>query len=146
MAGSPARSAKPRIAVFIMILPQFYEHGDLILKQQRSELIQAAAPGLPLMSSQWGYIVVTVNPSLFERFGVRLGVAAEGSAASAASAVGGVNFAAAVTDEHKLGLLFEGRHVGDIRWSNAAAAEDANMGELIKVGQGDRSRLHAAHR
>ena len=55
------------------------------------------------------------------------------------------NFAAAIADEHQLDLLLEGSHVGNIRWSDAAAAENADMGELVEVGQGDRSGLHAAH-
>jgi hypothetical protein len=67
-------------------------------------LIEAAAPGLPLVRSQWGYVVVTVNASLFERFGVRLGVAAETAAATSAVAA---DFAAAVADEHDLDLLLE---------------------------------------
>ena len=62
-----------------------------------------------------------------------------------AAAAVGVKFTAAVADEHHLDLLLEGGQVGDIRHGDAAAAEDADVGELVEVGQGDLPGLHAAH-
>ena len=88
------------------------------------------------------HIEVTVDACRFQRFGIRLGVAAEAAAAASAIAA---KFTAAVADEHHLDLLLEGGHVGDVRRGDAAAAEDADVGELVEVGQGDRPGLHAAH-
>src|SRR5690348_11155089 len=108
--------------------------------------MQASAPGEPFVSRARRYVVVSVDTRLFESFGVRLRVAAEWSAVGARPAVGGVHLAAAVADKHQFDLFLEGRHVGDVRQSNAAAAEDANMGKLVEIRQGDGSSLHAAHR
>src|SRR5208283_6247980 len=110
----------------------------LVLEEQRCEFMQAAPPGLPLVSRLRRHVEDAVDASLFERLGVRLGVASEASA-PAASAVGGVKFAAAVADEHDLDLLLEGGQIGDVRQGDAAAAEEADMGELVEVGQGDHS-------
>src|SRR5690349_20141022 len=108
--------------------------------------MQASPPGEPIVRGARRNVVVSVDTRLFESFSVRLRVAAEGSAVAARSAVGWVNFAAAVADEHESDLLFEGIHVGDVRQSNAAAAEDANMGKLVEVRQAAGSSLHTAHR
>ena len=88
------------------------------------------------------HIEVAVDARRFERFRIGLGVAAEASAAAAAIAT---QFTAAVADEHHLDLLLEGSHVGDVRRRDAAAAEDADVRELVEVGQRDRPGLHAAH-
>ena len=84
----------------------------MVLEQQRRELMQAAPPGLPLVSRVGRHIEVTVYAGGFERFGIGLGVAAEASAAASAIAT---QFTAAVADEQHLDLLLEGGQVGDIR-------------------------------
>ena len=58
---------------------------------------------------------------------------------------GSAVFATTVTDEHDLDVLLEGVRIGDLGRGNAAAAEDADVGELVEVSQGDGARLHAAH-
>ena len=69
-------------------------------------------------------------------------VAAKASAAASSIAT---KFKAAVADEQHLDLLLEGGQVGDIRHGDAAAAEDADVGELVEIGQSDLPGLHAAH-
>ena len=88
---------------------------------------------------------MTVHSGLFERFGVRLGVAAEWSTSRAASAIGRIDFPAAVANEHKFDLLLESRHVRDVCCSNATPAENANVRKLVEISLGDRSGLHATH-
>src|SRR5205085_9992090 len=119
---------------------------DVILEHQLCELMQASPPTQPFVSGAGRYVVVSVDTRFCEGFGVYLRISTERPAVGAWSAVGGVNFTAAVTDEHKLYLLFEGSQVGNIRQGNAAATEDADIGELIQVGQSDSPGLHAAHR
>ena len=88
------------------------------------------------MSCLWRYVTVTVDARLFERFGVCLEVAAKASTATTSAATG-VNLAAATADEHHFDLLLEGGHIGDVRRRDAAAAEHADMRELVEVGQSD---------
>ena len=91
--------------------------------------MQAASPALPLVSRQRRDVEMTVDPSLFERIGVRLGIATE-----AGSAV--FEFPAAVADEHEFDLLFETRCIVDVIRADAAAAEDAtweNVSGLARV-------------
>ena len=87
---------------------------------------------------------MSVYAGLLECFGVRLRIAAEGSPSSA-SAIGWIEFAAAVTDEHELYVLLESRRIRDVGRSDAAAAENADVRELVEISQADRSGLHAAH-
>ena len=87
---------------------------------------------------------MTVYAGLLQSFGVSLRVAAEWSASRAASAIG-IDFPASVADEHEFNLLLESRDVGDVGEGDAAAAKNADVGELVQVGQGDRAGLHAAH-
>jgi len=108
-------------------------HGLSVLEQQRGEFMQTASPRLPFVSRLRRHVVVTVYAGRSERIGICLGIAAKASAA-AALAVAGVNFAAAVADEHEFDLLFEGVHVGDVRCSDAATTENTDVGELFEVG------------
>src|SRR6185369_10641799 len=55
-------------------------------------------------------------------------------------------FLAAVADEYELHLFLEPGHVGDVRHPNGAAAEDADVRELVEMRRRDGARLHAAHR
>ena len=54
-------------------------------------------------------------------------------------------FAAAVADEYQLDLLLETGRIVDIVRGDAAAAEEADVGELVEVLQGDLPGLHSAH-
>src|SRR6185369_17425043 len=84
-------------------------------------------------------------PGLLEGFCVCLRVAAERPAPRAIATVGGIHFTAAIADEDQFDLLLESRHVSDVRLSDAATAENADVGKLVEVSQGDRAGLHAAH-
>jgi len=80
-----------------------------------------------------GFVIDAVDTSLFQCFdvGFRGGHAV---------------FFAAVTHEDEFVFLFKSRHVRDVREADAAAAENANVGERVKVRQSDYTSLHAAHR
>ena len=104
--------------------------------------MQTAPPRLPFVSRLWRNVKVTAYAGLFERFSVRLGIATEASASASTIAA---EFAAAVADKHDFDLLFEAGHIGDVVGADAAAAENADVGKCIEVGQGDRSGLHATH-
>ena len=88
---------------------------------------------------------MAVYAGLFQSFRIGLRIAAEGPPSRPISAISGIHFAAAVADEHEFDVLLKGRHVRDIRYRDAAAAENADVRELVEVSQSDRSGLHAAH-
>ena len=83
------------------------------------------------MSGIGGFVKDALDAGLLQRFNVGL--------------ADGAVFSASVAYEYDLDLLLEDVHVGDFRRGNAAAAEYTDVGELIKVGQGDRPGLHSTH-
>src|SRR5512138_1942423 len=101
-------------------------------EQQRREFMQAAPPGLPLVSGIWRLVKGAVDADLFERRHVGF--------------AGGTVFTAAVADEHDLDLLRECGHVSDVVGGDAAATENADMGKGIQVLKGNGTGLHTAHR
>lgn len=84
------------------------------------------------MSSSGGFVIDAVDTCLFEGFDVYF-------------CSGDAIFFAAVTDKDEFGFLFKGRHVGDVGEADAAAAEDADVGESVKVRESNCAGLHAAH-
>src|SRR5208282_5410915 len=103
-----------------------------VLEQQRCEQVQAAFPGREIVCRVLRDVVDAFDSRLFQCVGGRLET---GSAALAATE----------THEHDFDFQLEGGHVGYILRAERAAAEDADMGELVEVGQGYSSGLHAAH-
>src|SRR6185503_7141802 len=82
-----------------------------ILEQQRGELVQAAAPTLPLVRGVRRFVEDAVDARFFERRDVHLGIASETSTPNPV----GAEFATSVAHEHELHLLLELRHVSDVR-------------------------------
>ena len=88
---------------------------------------------------------MAIYAGLFQSFRIGLRVAAERPTSRAVSAISGIHFAATVADEHEFDVLLKRGHVRDIRYSDAATTENANVGKLVQVRQSDPSGLHAAH-
>src|ERR1041384_2720034 len=84
------------------------------------------------MRSLRRFVIVTVDASLFESGGI--GPCGSGAA-----------FEAAEAEEYDLRLFLERGQVGDFVCADASAAEQADMGELVQVGERDLMGLHAAH-
>ncbi len=76
------------------------------------------------MSGVGGFVEDALDSGLLQRFSVGL--------------AGGAPFLTApVADEDDLDSFLEPGHVGNIRRRDVAAAEDADMGELVEIGHGD---------
>ena len=88
---------------------------------------------------------MAIHAGLFQSFRICLRVAAKGPTSRAVSAISGIHFAATVADEHEFDVLLKCSHVRDIRYSDAASAENANVGKFVEVRQSDCSGLHATH-
>ena len=84
------------------------------------------------MGGQRGFVVAAIDTQLFEGDGV--GVGGTGTA-----------FATAETAKHDFDLLLKRGHVSDVRGTDAATAEDPDMGELIKMCQCDLPGHSASH-
>lgn len=117
----------------------------LIFEQQRRELVQAAAPRLPLVRGVGRFVEDAVDASFFERCNIRLGVAAE--AAAGATDTVGAEFTTAIADEHEFDLLLERGHLGDVRRSDygiqidRAARHRVASGGQTQLSAGRRNRL-----
>src|SRR5512133_3768334 len=107
---------------------------SLVLERERGELVEAAAPALPLVRGVGRDVEVGVDPGLLERAGVHPGITAE---ARAPRAIAVLELAAAEADEQELDLLLESGRAGDILRADAATAEDAHLRERLRAGQGD---------
>src|SRR5579859_949295 len=101
--------------------------------------MQAASPGLPLVSRVWRRIKITVYARGFEGLRVCLGITAEAGTITA-------QFSAAIADEHHLYFVLESNQVGNVCRSDASAAENADVGEFIEIGESDLPGLHPTHR
>ena len=111
-----------------------------LLEEQLGELVEGAAPALPLVGRARGDIEVGVHAALGEVFGLDLRV---GAVAEAGHAV--LQFAAAEAHEYELEALGEFGIVLRVIHGDGAAAEDAQGGEHLRVRNGDGLGLHAAH-
>src|SRR6185369_6025674 len=101
--------------------------------------MQAASPGLPLVGRVRRHIEITVYARGFEGLRVCLGISAEACTIAA-------KFSATICHEDYLYLLLERSHVGDIRRSDTATAENADVRELVEIGESNLPGLHSAHR
>src|SRR3954469_5238749 len=101
--------------------PNFHtsKQRNSVFENKRSKFVKAASPRLPFVGGAWRFVINAVNARLFQSFDVRLG--------------GGAVLFAAVTHEDKFRLLLKRCHIGNVRQSNAAAAENADMREFIEM-------------
>src|SRR5208283_3808947 len=102
-----------------------------ILKHHLRKLMQASAPSKELVGCFRRHIRNVLDAGLLEGFVVGVDVARILTAAAAT--------------EHHFDLLLETRRILDIGGGDDAAAEEADLGKLVEILQGDDLGFHPAH-
>src|ERR1039458_746611 len=111
------RGASGYTIVSRLVLPH-----RVLLEQQRRKFVQATAPGQKLVSGPGRFVEEGVDTGCLEFFRSGFAWAAV--------------FELSIAEEHHLDLLLEGGRILDFRQEDVAAAEQADVGELVEIGHG----------